>query len=71
VGAWQGPGFNFDFREDGTLTYGTDAILNLGRYVVDGYLIQILPERGGSWVELIGNTGVFLIRGTAMMQQSR
>ncbi len=71
VGAWQGPGFNFDFREDGTVSYGTDAILNRGRYIVDGYLLQILPERGGGWVELLGHTGVFLVRGTALMQRSR
>ena len=71
VGAWQGPGFNFDFKADGTLTYGTDAILNRGRYVVDGYLIHIQPERNAGWVELIGNTGVFLVRGNALMQRSR
>lgn len=71
VGAWQGPGFNFDFKADGTLTYGTDAILNRGRYVLDGYLLQILPERNAGWVELIGNTGVFLVRGNALMQRSR
>lgn len=71
VGSWKGPGFNFDFQADGTLTYGTDAILNRGRYVVDGYLIQIIPERSAGWVELIGYTGVFLVRGTALMQRSR
>lgn len=71
VGAWKGPGFNFEFYADGTLTYGTDAILNRGRYVVDGYLIQILPERNAGWVELIGHTGVFLVRGNALMQRTK
>lgn len=71
VGAWQGPGLNFEFREDGTVVYGTDAILNRGRYVLDGYLLQILPERNAGWAELVGETGVFLIRGNAMMQRSR
>jgi len=71
VGSWKGPGFNFNFREDGTLTYGTDAILNRGRYVVEGYLIHILPDGGRGWIELIGDTGVFLVRGQALMQRAR
>jgi hypothetical protein len=51
--------------------YGSTTIVNRGRYVLDGYLLQILPERGAGWVEVAGQTGVFLIRGKAMMQRSR
>lgn len=43
VGSWRGPRLNFDFREDGTVVYGTDVIPKRGRYELDGYLLQILP----------------------------
>ena len=69
VGSWRGTGLSFDFYADGTLTYGTDAILNRGRWVLDGYLLQIQPDRNAGWVEMVGYTGVFLVRGNAMMQR--
>lgn len=69
VGSWRGPGLSFDFFADGTVTYGTDAILNRGRWVLDGYLLQIQPEQNRGWVEMVGYTGVFLLRGNTMMQR--
>ncbi len=71
LGWWKGQDENFEFRPDGSMTYGVDSINGKGRYTFDGYLLHIQPERGPGWVQLIGHTGVFLIRGTSILQRRR
>ncbi len=71
VGAWLGQSENFEFGPDGIVTYGVDSVNGRGRYNFDGYLLHIQPERGPGWVQFIGHTGVFLIRGTSVLQRRR
>lgn len=53
------------------MTYDVDSVNGKGRYTFDGYLLHIQPERGPDWVQLIGHTGVFVIRGTSILQRTR
>lgn len=74
-GTWRTAGGRFVFRNDGTFESGrvdvdgayTLAVGGQGRFVLDGYLLQLIPNDAPGWITLIGATGDhFLVIGSSL-----
>lgn len=61
VGHWRGSNSEITFAADGTYRYGAGAS---GRYKVDGYLIQMIPNNGAAWIDRVGMGGDMLVLGS-------
>ena len=75
VGTWRTAGGKYIFRGDGTFESGqvdvngayTLAVGGQGRFVLDGYLMQVTPQGAPGWITLIGATGDhFLVIGSSL-----
>lgn len=72
VGQWKGAGVEYRFKSDGTYETGMAqgngdfAVVGhaVGRYVVDGYLIQLVPSDGASYITIIAKSGTGLVIGS-------
>lgn len=62
AGHWRGSDAEIIFAADGTFRYGAGYS---GRYVVDGYLIHMMPSNGAAWVNRVGLGGDMLVYGTS------
>lgn len=62
TGHWRGSNTEITFAGDGTFRYGAGYA---GRYVVDGYLIHMMPSNGAAWITLVGLGGDMLVYGTS------
>lgn len=73
VGTWRTAGGKYVFRDDGTFESGmvdlngayTLAVGGAGRWLLDGYLLQLAPNGAPGWITTIGATGNhFLVIGS-------
>lgn len=73
LGQWKGSGIEYKFKADGTYESGMAysngdwAIGSLtgGTYIVDGYLIMLVPKGAPSFINILGKAGDELIIGSA------
>ncbi len=76
LGSWRAPGVQYVFRADGTYLDGTldddEATRRAtpggrGRWQLDGYLLELRPNSGSSYITTIGATGdKYLVIGNAV-----
>ncbi|HEY1088764.1 MAG TPA: hypothetical protein VGE37_13765 [Archangium sp.] len=75
VGTWRTAGGKYVFRDDGTFESGqvdvngayTVAVGGQGRWLLEGYLLQVSPNGAPGWITPIGATGDrFLVIGTRL-----
>jgi hypothetical protein len=67
AGHWRGYRSDISFRADGTYLYGSGAASNVnsGRYRLNGYLIQMIPNDGPPLIDRVGMGGEMLILGSS------
>ena len=72
VAQWKGPGIEYKFKGDGTYETGMAhsngdwavAGFNTGTYILDGYLIMLMPKNAPATVNIVGRAGNELILGS-------
>jgi hypothetical protein len=68
-GHWRGGQSEINFRADGTYFYGSSLAKkgSSGRYRLDGYLIQMIPNDGRGAIDMIGMGGETLVMGSTLL----
>ncbi len=72
-GAWRGPQSQISFRPDGTFLFGVGGPGSgrSGRYRLEGYLLQLLPDSGPGWIDRVGISGETLVLGSTLQFRVR